>query len=310
VDSRLTLEQPYLFNKPIFGIWETYATVNKQKNYNTTLYGSKLTFQFELPRFTAINILSTYYNVEVSKEVYHVRRDSLSDKLISVIGTDFGRTTVDDILFPSRGYIISFQVEEANSLPYLISRVFNSTFSSALFYKVLTNSSFYLALDSKRNQILATKIKAGHLQAYHGDYAGIPINRTFYAGGSNSVRGWRSNELVPEDAPLINEQTDIGVNVKGGTFILEGAVEFRQRFLESFGVALFGDYGNTWLSYQDFRFDEIALAAGLGLRYYTAVAPFRIDFGFKLYNPSDKRYIFQKKFWSNLEIHFGIGEAF
>jgi outer membrane protein insertion porin family len=310
VDARVTLEQPYLFNKPIFGIWETYATVNKQKNYNNTLYGSKVTFEFELPRFTFINMLSTYYNVEVSKEVYRVRSDSLSEKLISVIGTDFGKTTVNDILFPSRGYIISMQLEEANAIPYLLSRLLNTPFSSALFYKILFNSSGYLSLDSRETQILAGKFKMGHLQAYRGTYAGIPINRTFYTGGSNSNRGWRSNELVPEDAPQVDEFTDIGVNFKGGTFLFESSVEFRQRFLENFGVALFTDFSNTWLSYQDFRTDEIAIAAGFGIRYYTAVAPFRIDFGFKLYDPSDREFIFGKRFWPNFSFHFGIGEAF
>jgi outer membrane protein insertion porin family len=311
VDARLMLEQPYVFNRPIFGIWETYATVNKQRNYNNTLYGSKITFQFEMPRFTAINMLSTYYNIEVSKEVYHVRRDSLSNKLISVIGTDFGRTTVDDILFPTRGYIITVQLEEANSLPFLITRVLNTQFNNALFYKVLLHSSGYVALDAHRNsQILAAKLKAGHLQAYYGEYADIPINRTFYSGGSNSNRGWRSNQLVPEGAPIVDELTDVGVNFKGGTFIMEGSFELRQRFLDNFGVALFTDYSNTWMSYREFAFSEMAIAAGFGLRYYTAVAPFRIDFGFKLYDPADRRFIFGKPVWANFEFHFGIGEAF
>lgn len=310
VDARVTIEQPYLFSRPIFGIWENYATVNKQAAYNNTLYGSKITFQFELPRYTAVNMLSTYYNVENSKELYRVRNDSLSNKLISVLGTDFGRTTVDDILFPTSGYIITFQLEEANSIPYVLSEIFNFNFNSALFYRILFNSSVYFALDAKRNQIFAAKFKTGHLQAYRGDYGGIPINRTFYSGGSNSNRGWRSNQLAPADAPVVNERTDLGVNVKGGTFIIEGSMEFRQRLFEDFGVALFNDYSNTWLSYKDARLDEIGWAAGLGLRYYTAVAPFRIDFGFKLYNPSDKKFIFEKKFWSNVEFHFGIGEAF
>jgi outer membrane protein insertion porin family len=310
VDARITLEQPYIFNRPIFGIWENYATINKQRNYNNTLYGSKITFQFEMPRFTTINMLSTYYNIEVSKEVYHVRRDSVSDKLISVIGTDFGRTTVDDILFPSRGYIITVQLEEANSLPFLVAKALDIPFDGALFYKVLLNSSGYLALDSRNTQILAAKMKTGHLQAYRGTYAGIPINRTFYTGGSNSNRGWRSNQLFPRDAPVVDELTDLGVNFKGGTFLFESSFEFRQRFLEDFGVALFTDYSNTWLSYQDFRFNDIALAAGFGFRYYTAVAPFRIDFGFRIYDPADRSYIFNKPFWGNFEFHFGIGEAF
>ncbi|HVO72731.1 MAG TPA: POTRA domain-containing protein, partial [Ignavibacteriaceae bacterium] len=43
VDSRITIEQPFLFSKPIFGTWENYARINKQANYNLTVLGSKLT---------------------------------------------------------------------------------------------------------------------------------------------------------------------------------------------------------------------------------------------------------------------------
>ena len=149
------------------------------------------------------------------------------------------------------------------------------------------------------------------MQAYYGDYAGLPINKTFYGGGSNSVRGWRSNELRPQGTPRIEGFQ--GINYKGGTFLVEGSTEIRYRFIENIGTALFFDYGNVWLSYNDFRFDEVALAAGIGLRYYTQVAPFRIDFGFKFYDPFDKKFIWDNwkpGFFNNLEFHFGIGEAF
>ncbi|MEO8399734.1 MAG: BamA/TamA family outer membrane protein, partial [Ignavibacteriaceae bacterium] len=156
--------------------------------------------------------------------------------------------------------------------------------------------------------IFAAKFKVGHIQAYKGSYAGIPINRTLYAGGSNSVRGWSSNQLVPKENKLIE-----GLQDKGGTFLLESSVEYRYRFLENVGTALFFDVGNTWLGYQQFRFDEIAQAIGFGFRYYTEVAPFRIDFGFKFYDPDVKKYIWDtwdKRFFKNFQFHFGIGEAF
>jgi outer membrane protein insertion porin family len=308
LDARITLEQPYLFSRPIFGTWENYATINKQTRYNNTVYGSKITFDFELPRYTAINFLSTYYNVEQSNEVYRTNNDSLSKKLLSVIGAEFGRTTTDDILFPTEGYIISILFEEANSLPYLIGKISGNEFNGSLFYKVLLNTSYYLSLNRRKMSIFAAKFKVGRIQTYYGDYAGLPLNRTFYAGGSNSVRGWRSNELVPQNATTVYGIN--GVNIKGGTFLLEGSFEWRFKSVQSFGTAMFIDYGDTWIGYSKFRYDEVALSPGFGFRYYTSVAPFRLDFAFKLYNPDDKIWVFKKNFWDNIIFHFGIGEAF
>jgi outer membrane protein insertion porin family len=310
VDARLKIEQPFLFGKPIFGTWENYATIKKQKDYNITFYGSKITFEFELPKFTFINYLSTYYNIEQTKEVYRTNNDSLSSKLISTIGIDIGKSTTDDFLFPTKGTNLSLQIEEANGIPYLTTEIFGWNYGETVFYKLLFTGSAYQALDLKRNNIIALKFKTGYLQPYVGDYNGLPINRTFYAGGSNSIRGWRSNQLVPKDAPIATGLLNNGVNVKGGTFLLEGTMEYRYRFFQSFGVVGFFDFGNTWIDPKDFNFKEIALAAGIGFRYYTQVAPFRLDFGFKLYDPTDRTFIFGKHLWDNFEFHFGIGEAF
>ena len=97
----------------------------------------------------------------------------------------------------------------------------------------------------------------------------------------------------------------------GGFFLFEGSLETRNRLFGSVGSALFIDYGNTWNSSNEFRFDEVALAAGFGLRYYSEYVPIRIDFGFKIYDPNDRRSMFKKEFWKEiLQFHIGIGEAF
>ncbi len=74
------------------------------------------------------------------------------------------------------------------------------------------------------------------------------------------------------------------------------------------------DFGNTWNGYKQFRFDNVAVAVGFGLRLYTSFAPIRLDFGFKGYDPSDKTTLIDKfrhsSFFDNVEFHLGIGEAF
>jgi outer membrane translocation and assembly module TamA len=158
-------------------------------------------------------------------------------------------------------------------------------------------NTYYTLLGTKKNLVFATKLKLGDIQPWLNSFEGIPNIRTFYAGGSNSLRGWRSNQLP-------------GLDIKGGGFLLDGSFELRYRFLKDFGTAFFLDYGNEWLNYTYFRYKDVATDVGFGLRYYTSVAPFRLDFGMKLYNPEDRRYIFGKNFWPNVEVNFGIGEAF
>ncbi len=309
IDSRIVIEQPYLFGKPIFATWENYATINKRPTTNVTNIGSKLTFEFEFPSFTYFNFLSAYYNIEQTNEYYRKEiNDSTSKKFISVLGADFGKTAVDNILFPTRGYNLSFQIEEANAIPYLVQKTLGSNFEGAMFYKILINATYYNAVDLKRNNIVAGKFKIGNLQEYKGTYDQIPINRTLFAGGSNSVRGWASNQLIPRE----NKNVD-GLKDKGGTFLLESSLEYRYRVLKNIGVAMFFDAGNTWIGYNQFRFDEIAQAIGFGFRYYTSIAPFRIDFGLKFYDPDSKKYLWDtwdQHFLRNFQIHFGIGEAF
>ncbi len=106
--------------------------------------------------------------------------------------------------------------------------------------------------------------------------------------------------------PSLNEE----LKIRGGTFLLEGSFEFRRRFKEDFGYVLFLDYGNTWNGADQFQWNEVAVAIGTGVRYYSPIAPFRLDFGFKLYDPKDLRYIYEAPFLETMVINFGIGEAF
>ena len=99
-------------------------------------------------------------------------------------------------------------------------------------------------------------------------------------------------------------------DIRGGTFWLEGSFEFRRKLNNYLGFAIFTDYGNAWNSWRNVSLKDFAVAVGAGIRLYTPIAPFRLDFGTKFYNPADQKTIFKKYFLNNLEIHFGIGEAF
>ncbi len=353
-DARITIEQPFLFGELINTRFETYLTTQKRKNeYNSNLYGFKFSLDFELPQNTYINSFNTYFNIERSEYTYKpeymknlisllyqrydypkIIADSMAavevnaatrDQFISqstnaVLGINLGANKTNDPFFPTSGYALSLQLEDGNSIPYLISRLAKVSFERPLFFKTVFTSTVYLPFYSSKINSLGLKFKVGQIFTYRGDKVNLSLNQKLYAGGSNSVRGWASRKLVP---PL--SEISIGSNpsqedieaiftkgaVPGGFFLMEGSIETRNRLFGRFGSALFLDYGNTWNSANQFRFDEVAVAAGFGLRYYSDFAPFRIDFGLKVYDPSDRRPMSQKQFWRDvLQFHIGIGEAF
>jgi outer membrane protein insertion porin family len=311
VEAKTRIEQPYIFNRPIFGILENYGSIQKELNISAYRIGGKLSFEFELPSYTFINFLTAYYNLEYVKEIFVSKEFELSlNQTLSILGADLKATKTDNPLFPSKGYNFSFLIEDANSLPYLYTELSKQSFEEAAFIKLLVSSAYYLPANNIKTAVVGFKLKVGQIQSYHGDQYKIPSTRRFFAGGSNSIRGWKTRGLNPSYIITDPQDTSISYFVEGGKFLLESSIEYRYRFFESIGTAVFVDFGNSWDNVNLFRFDGISVAVGFGLRYYTAIAPFRIDFGFKAYDPADRKSFFKKRFWDQMEFHFGIGEAF
>jgi outer membrane protein insertion porin family len=321
------LEQPYIFHRPIYGSLELYLKTRTLLRTNINTYGSRVGFDFEMPYFTFVNQLKTYYNIELynllSNKIQNANFNFKFNSISSIIGTEFGSAKTNDLFFPTKGYNLSFIIEGgiANSMNNVIgsdsviakyvqipaSKL--NTNEVAYFYKLQENYAMFFQIARDNSSLFGIKFKTGYLQALNGNQELIPPNKTFIAGGSNSVRGWRARQLVPQDTV-----TYYGIilpeNVRGGTFLVEGSFEYRKKIAASFGYALFSDYGNTWNGFNKFRINSVAVAIGFGARYYSSIAPFRLDFGFKMYDPASNKWIFKNSPFKTIEIHFGIGEAF
>ena len=333
-DARISLEQPFLFGRTINTLLETFYTIEKRKNqWNAAIYGAKLNLNFELPRYIYLTALSTFFSWQNSEYIFkeNYLNDRLGDSLFTgslttkstsaILGVNLVSNNTNDLLFPTNGYSLSILAEDGNFIPFMFSKIGNYNFSEPAYYKlVLTLTGF---LPDLLFDTFGSKLKIGNIHAYQGNLIDIPYNQRLTAGGSNSLRGWESNELPVTDFanivlpqnPTQSEIENIARNITpGGFFLFEGSFEGRELISDKFGLALFIDYGNVWNKYNKFRLDEIAIASGFGLRYYSEFAPIRLDFGFKAYDPNDRRSFFTRlrhsPFLNNLEFQIGIGEAF
>lgn len=323
VDLSAIIEQPFLFSRNVAGRLEGYV---KSYNINTVdyqNYGANFTSAFDLPRYTFINLLNPYLRFDRLSYSIPEFEDTLSvspKTFTSSLGAEIGSTNTDDLFYPTEGRIISLISEvssanvEYNALNLRSGQSILAVDSLGFYFKMQLTCGLYNTISRDKFTIFGIKVKAGYIQMISGDAALVSPNQTFFAGGSNSVRGWRGRELVPSDPlfnktifpPSLNEE----LKIRGGNILLEGSFEYRRKFEEEYGFAFFTDYGNTWNNFKDIRIDQIALAVGTGIRYYSPIAPFRLDFGFKFYDPKDQKFIFNKQFFDTMVIHFGIGEAF
>lgn len=321
VDLSLLLEQPFFFSRRISASLEAYY-----KTYNISFTpfdneGGKLRLAFDMPTHTFVNLLNPYltfdilgYDVRSSNELLNYSQRSTT----AIFGTDLGSTTANNLFYPFQGYNLIQVVEMAltrtkittnNGL--ILDSLGVKEDAVGLYYKLQASFSKYFSVSRDNNTVAAIKFKIGYIQTFVGGDELIPPNQTFFAGGANSVRGWKARGLVPEDKiNFIGVTNPNEVNIRGGTFIVEGSFEYRRKFHPEFGYALFIDYGNTWNSYKNFQFKQFAVATGFGIRYYTTFAPFRVDIGWKMWDPANQITLFERPFWQAFEFHFGIGEAF
>jgi len=328
-DLEFRITQPYLFSRRVSGFWISSIGVEKQTLYSLTILRNRMGSSIQLAR-TALGLVEwTLERVEphilVATDqpdtVINLLRVEEKPQFNSIIAFTWQRDATEGSLSPSEGFIHTVSLEESGILPKLLPGI-RSGLPFTQYYKVSVLSRWYRDLGKKRATILALKFRTGYQNKYgESKYSdvNIPLNRRFFSGGSNSVRGWKARKLGAMPAELLEF---------GGNFVLEGSAELRVNHFQGGGRFLgldlasiwgvyFVDVGNVWNDFGEFRPSSMAVAAGLGFRYETLFGPFRLDFGMRVYDPGEpagKRTILNKKFFSetvsNGVLHLGIGHAF
>lgn len=215
-------------------------------------------------------------------------------------------------------------------------KLISNVFGDLQFYKYLRfNVDFRKYWPVGRRSSFVTRINTGAVYSY-GDSSRVPpYEKFFFAGGSNSVRGWLPRRLGPgSSAPRI---TTNNLSIEApGEFLLEGNAEWRGHLANFFGdinYAIFIDAGNVWninrstddasqrLMANKFL-KEIAIGSGFGIRYDLSFFILRFDFGFKVYDPyyqkfvlndlnfQKLKYVFDRTRSNFLNINLGVGYPF
>ncbi|WP_243739406.1 translocation and assembly module lipoprotein TamL [Flavicella sediminum] len=150
----------------------------------------------------------------------------------------------------------------------------------------------------------------------YGNSDEIPFTNSYFIGGSNDIRAWKTYDLGPGSS-----NSGLEYNVSNFKFIT--SLEYRFDFSRSLKGALFVDAGNIWdITNSDLTTDEekftglkslenIAVGSGFGVRYDFNFLVLRLDLAFKTYEPylTNNKW-FQNYDLSNAVLNIGINYPF
>lgn len=130
----------------------------------------------------------------------------------------------------------------------------------------------------------------------YGNYKEVPIQKRFFSGGGNSLRGWAVRKIGPGSYKAFDKDSDI-FYYHSGDIKLDMNIEYRSKLFWVLELGAFIDAGNIWTTKEykgqeggQFRFDsfykEIAASWGLGLRFDFDFVLLRLDCGWKIYDPA------------------------
>lgn len=195
----------------------------------------------------------------------------------------FAEERIDDVVNPTRGFRAFATTEWASNV-----------LGSEVSY-VKTDLELRTYFPFRTDWVIANRLHWGVISNPQTG-SSIPIFKRFFAGGSNSNRGYAYHKLGPLD--------DLG-NALGGLSIIEANTDFRfpigfiAKDLE--GV-LFVDIGQVFPD-ERIMLNDLKYSIGAGLRYKTIVGPIRVDVGYALNPPA-------RNPSSSIQFFLSIGQAF
>ena len=168
------------------------------------------------------------------------------------------------------------------------------------------------------NQI-ATRFMLG-VGVPFGNSNDMPFEKSFYAGGSNGMRGWQFRDLGPG---TFNNPDNLNIE-RIGDIQLEFNLEYRFPIYSIFKGAIFTDIGNIWTMRDNesfaggkFNFNtfykQLAADAGLGIRLDISFLLIRVDAALPIVNPEypeGERWRIRKLQFNDFILNFGIGYPF
>ncbi len=259
----LSFTEPWLFDIPLTAGAELYKWEIELEDYTRDSIGGKIRLGYPLFEYVRGNVI---YNLDFAR-IGNVDEDASTS-----IKQDEGRFTKSSITllprYDSRDSLFNAKEGSLHSIEYEVAGLGGTVG----FNKVVGDTGWYFPLVWKF--IGVAHGRAGYIKGISG--MDLPDYEKFYLGGINTVRGFRRDDLAPEQ----------GGGPVGGDYFLQSNLEIKFPLVEDAGIygIIFQDSGMVRREEDSFDLGEMRYSAGPEIRWLSPIGPIRIAYGFIL-NP-------------------------
>ena len=259
-----TYSVPELFGESIDGAARLFGLQRQEVAFLRQEFGVSFTLKRPIPWLRAEGTVG--YTFQALRNKDNELATQATDKgQVNVASVDFGLTGDhrDNPLRPRHGYRWFTQVELADR--NLGGTAEYQRFELGAAYHTPWGEGHWIHLG----------ITHGVITTLGTTDATLPVNKRFFPGGDNSIRGYQTGEAAPRgpDGLFIGAKSYMLVNF-----------ELEQALTPNWSAVAFADALGSATQLRDYPFAERLYTAGLGVRYQTLIGPIRVEYGHNL-NP-------------------------
>lgn len=268
-DYELSFTEPWIFGKPYLFGFDGYQKTHQRETdvgygYDEERRGGDIRLGKEIGEFLRLDLTQRLEQVKISDVASEATADLKAEEgsnLISGLLFTLTRDTRDSKYSPTKGTVFLASAENAGGILGGDKDFTRYTLGGSLYFKQFEKF------------VLELKLRAGVVQPYD-DTIKVPIYERFYAGGANTIRGYRERRVGPKDTST-NDPL-------GGEAMLIANLEYTFPIVDVIKGAVFYDVGNIWSKSGDLGEGKFRSGAGVGVRVKTPIGPIKIDYGYPL----------------------------
>ncbi|MEK7207730.1 MAG: outer membrane protein assembly factor BamA, partial [Pseudomonadota bacterium] len=252
--------------------------------YNVNTKGVGIFFGIPLSEDNKIDVGADYENIDIQTNIYSARlaQDFVAQygQVNNIVKLNIGwsHNSLDSLLLPTSGSLQSVSSEIA--VPGSDLQYYKLTYLLGRYWAITENLSF------------KAKGELGYGAAY-GATDELPFYKNYFAGGSSTVRGFRSRSLGPKDSLAPYDPI-------GGNRRVLGNMEFlfpfpgQSRENKSMRLSLFSDGGMVYGHGEQVDLGQLRYSVGLAFNWYSPVGPLSFSYAIPMNDkPGDRTESFQ-----------------